>query len=169
MSDFKPNRADGRSDARVLIEAVGDAEAGTVFTHDELIGALSVGTDRQIDRTTLSAAVRCANDRLLKEKKRTLHAVRGVGYRLAAASDHLGLALNRRSRADRQLEAGYRTLQHVRWDEMDANAKAAHEGQLIVMGAIWQAVTALDKRQQRLERIVRSAIGPGASAEVTAP
>ena len=151
---FLPTRVNGKSDARVVIETVAEGDPGTVFDHDVLIAALQKNTARAISRSTVCAAVQAANRRLLKEYQRTLHSIRGVGYRLAAASDHTRLAQGRRRRADRQLAVGLATLQHVRWDEMDENARKAHEGQLMVMASLHQMVTAVQGRQDRLEELV---------------
>src|ERR1039458_2123642 len=150
---FKASRADGRSDRRIVIDTVRGAAPGTTFMFDALTLALQEGTDRLIGRVAVGAAVRGANVWLLKEEKRILHSVKGVGYRVALASEHSGLALVNKRRADRQLEWGVRTLRDVRWDELDANSRAAHEGQLMILSGLYQAVHALNVRQTRLESL----------------
>jgi hypothetical protein len=159
MTDaFRASRADGRSDRRIVIDLAANATPGDTFTFDTLLRALQEGTERTIGHATVGAAVRTANQWLLKEQKILLHSVPGVGYRIAHATEHRGLALVRKRAADRQLAWGVKTLQHVRWDEMDANSRAAHEAQLMIMGSLYQAVRALGARQTKLEKLVGQAL-----------
>lgn len=152
---FKVSRADGRTDAQVVIDLVKDGAAGALYTHDAIVAALSEGTTRIYGSHAVSGAVARANKRLLREHQRRLHIVVGVGYRLAPASEHMALANTDRRRADVQLRKGLETLRHVRWEEMDPDVRKAHEGHLMVTEALYQAQVAQDRRLRAVEQAIR--------------
>lgn len=152
---FKVARDDGRTDAQVVIDLVKDGTAGTLYTHDQIVAALSVGATREYTQHDVSGAVGRANKRLLREYQRRLHVVTGMGYRLAPASEHMALANGDRRRADTQLRKGLETLRHVRWDELEPEARKAHEGHLMVTEALYQAQAAQDRRLRAVEQVIR--------------
>jgi hypothetical protein len=67
------------------------------------------------------------------------------------------LARYDKRRADAQLLRGLETLRHVRWDEMEPNVRAAHEGHLILTEAIYANQIALDQRLTRVEQAIAKA------------
>ena len=145
---FEITRKDGRSNAQVLIDHVGDAEPGTVFAYDELERIL------ERSRSSVQGIVLNANHRLLKEKSRTLVNLRNRGYQLAHASEHTRIANGRRRKADVQLRKGLHVLKNVRWDEMDEESRKAHEGTLMVTQAIVSNQEALARRQDQVESAI---------------
>jgi hypothetical protein len=153
-SIFAISRRDGRSNQQVVLDLVSGAEPGTLYTYDALGAALRVGTDQEFPRRRVHGIVRSALKRLLIEQERTLPNVRGVGYKLAHATEHMSLALARRRRADSQLRMGMRLLQHVRWTEMDPNARTAHMGMLMVTEALYRNQQALERRQANVEDVL---------------
>jgi len=157
---FRNARLDGRSDSEVVIEMVSDATPGTLFEFDAIIAALRRGCpDRDITVTTARQAVARAYTRLLRLHARALVSVTGSGYRLAAAASHQMLAHRRQRRSDTQLRRGLDVLRNVRWDEMDTNSRAAHEGTLLVMSALYENQRALDRRQGKIEAALKSIAG----------
>lgn len=158
MSDnpFVTARLDGRSDKRVIVDLISAAQPEQIFGYDELIGELQQGVPgRTITRQAASHAVREGNKVALLECQRCLQAIPRVGYRVAAASDHRILALDRRRKADSQIRMAVHTLQHVRWDEMDAAAREAHQATLVLMGGMWQAIEAVTHRQDKIENLLQ--------------
>ena len=147
-------RPDGRSNAQVISDFVKDDEPGTLYSFSELAGILGEGTERSYGQADVRQIVPKACSRLLADHQRTLHSVRGRGYRLAPASSHNGLALDRKQRADKQLRRGLHILNNVRWDEMDANQRAAHEGTLLIMSAIHANQASLNRRMSKIEKII---------------
>lgn len=153
---FKITREDGRSNAQVLLDLVKDKPAGEVFTYEQIQEALSEGSNHAYGiRDVQGLAVR-VYPRLLKEQARALHNVRNTGYRLAPAAYHVTLANDRTSKADKQLLRGVQTLQNVRWDEMDQNQRMAHEGQLLIAGALYSQMKALERRQNAVEVAIKT-------------
>lgn len=149
---FEITRTDGRSNQQVLIDTVKNEEPGRLFTYDELKQALGFDSRVRVQRTVIAA-----QHRLLKEFCRTLDNVRGEGYRIAKASEHTRIASSRKRRAENQLRRGLHVLRNVRWEEMDADARAAHEGTLMVSEALYRIQTAQDARITRIEEAIRKA------------
>jgi hypothetical protein len=131
-----------------------NGEPGRLYTYDELSAALSDGAGRAFTRSEIASLVSRTYSRLLKEHQRALHCVRGSGYRLAPASDHRRLANGRKERADVQLRRGLHTLQNVRWNELDPEARKAHEGTLMVMSAMYEQQRAMTRRQDAVEAAI---------------
>jgi len=154
---FAITRADGRSNSQVILDTVKQAEPGRLFTYRELTEALSIGTGHVYDHRAVCSAVRAATTRLLHEAQRRLHNVPLAGYRVAPASEHMRLARTDKRRADVQLRRGVETLRHVRWDELDPNARAAHEGTLMVTEALYVNQVALDARIRKIEEAIAAA------------
>jgi len=159
MKKFEITRLDGRSNSQVVLDHVKDKPPGTVFSYEELQAALSSGTSRRYSQSDVQSIVTAAYPRLLKEQARALHNVRLVGYRLAPAAHHVVLANGRQAKADKQMLRGLQTLQNVRWDEMDANQRMAHEGQLLVVGALFHQMRALERRQSAIEAAIKHTLG----------
>lgn len=155
-------RADGRSNQQVIIDLVKNREPGTMFGFDQLIETLSEGTPRVFGRGDVTAVVNAANRRLLQSFQRCLHNIRGEGYRLATASDHLPLARTDRRRGNRQLQKGMLKLRNVRWEELDPVAREAHEGTLMVMSAVLLQQESFERRLSAIEEVIaRSQNGGG--------
>ena len=152
---FEITRSDGRSNAQVLLDYVKDGEPGRLYPYDELISVLSAGSARMFTKTTVRGVVISAHPRFLKTYDRALQNVRGQGYRLALAQEQKGMALQRKRRSDVQLIRGMELLQHVRLDDMDPMARAAHEGTMMILGALWQNQQAQDRRLRKVEETIR--------------
>jgi hypothetical protein len=155
MTAFQCVREDGRSNGQVLLDLVKDKEPGTVFTYQVLIEALSVGLAKPYTRPEVQRIVVATGPRMLKEQARALHNIRTVGYRIAPAMFHMTLANDRKCKADKQFLYGVQLLENVKWEEMDANQRAAHQGQLLVMSALYQNQKALERRQMAVEQAIR--------------
>lgn len=154
MRTFRITREDGRSNGQVLLDYVRDKPAGTTFTYAELAEELSRGSNHVYTERDVQALSVRIYPRLLKEQARALHNVRNVGYRLAPAALHVTLANNRRTKADKQMLRGLQTLEHVRWEEMDTNQRLAHEGQLMIVGALYHQMRALEQRTGAVEQAI---------------
>jgi hypothetical protein len=167
---FQTSRADGRSDRVIAFALVSGAAPGTLVTHDQFLEALSVGLDEPIGLHRVYAAVRMAGRMLLRQEQRGLESVRGLGYRVLSASEHLPAALTRKDRAEFQIQRGMELLREVRWTELDGNQRKAHEGQLLIMSGLYQVIQvsearharqeqALDEIRRRLERLEGDDVG----------
>ena len=148
-------RSDGRSDRRVIADLIALTETDDIVPYDALIELLQEDViGREITRRTVGAAVRAGNVLALEECQRYFEVVPRVGYRLVPAAEHSTLALTRRRRADNQMRKGLLILQHVRWNELQGEERRKHEGILIWMSGVTQAIESLNARQDHLEQLV---------------
>lgn len=154
-------RLDGRTNAQVLADMIKEASPGDVFEYDRIARELSKGTETTYDRPKVQSIVATAIPFLEKVHRRTLTNVRGVGYRIAPASEHVSVSSQRHARANRQFRKGLHTLEHVRWEEMDENARRAHEGHLILASALYQQTQSLERRLSRVESAIAKIPGVG--------
>jgi len=156
---FRITRADGKSDAEVLGKLVAAASPGDLLSYRTISEALNVGASRLYSRKDVQSAV-CRSERSLAvHHQRALVNVRNRGYRIALAAEHQMIAGRKKERASTLLKRGLTVLQHVDWDAMDANQRRAHEGQLMVIGALHSAMTGLDTRLRRIEDAIKSRNG----------
>jgi len=156
---FVIRRADGRSNAQVLCDCVGKREPGSIVSYDELSEALSQGTDTEYTKTAVQCVVRLAGPKLGAVHKRALHNVRGTGYRMALASEHVCLSLDRQTKAQRQIKRGVEILRDTRLEEIrDPEARKAHEGMYMLAAGMYGQMTALGQRVARIENAIDRAI-----------
>ena len=153
---FVITRADGRSNTQVILDLVRPVEPGHTFTFDALSDALSEGTNRRYERDDVRKIVGTAFNKLSSELRRALHPIRNVGYRVSPADGHRELALIRKDRADLQMKRGLMTLRNVRWEEMGAEERKAHEGTLMLVGALYEQQRAMERRQSNIEDAIRN-------------
>lgn len=155
MSKFAVSRDDGRSDAEVLAALVKASSPGEVLSYDVLSAELGNGATRTYSRADVQGAVGRSERKLAVEQSRALVNVRNVGYKIALAGEHQMLAGRKKDKAGGLLKRGLMVLQHVDWAAMDDNTRRAHEGQLIVVGALHSAVQSLNSRLGRIEDLLR--------------
>lgn len=155
MSDaFQPSRADGRSDRQVVYELVADADPATTFPYETLIDALSEGLDEEVDRRRVYRAVTNANRTLLQEKQRYLTVVKNVGYRVLLAEEHLPQAIDKKHRAVSKLKQGMDLLRHAKIDELTEAQRLLHQGQLMIISGLYDAVRESHRRHNRQEQVI---------------
>lgn len=151
---FRPSRPDGRSDRRVVFELVADAEPDTTFTYDMLVAALSEGLDVEVTRDRVYRAVAAGNRTLLRERKRYLQVVPNEGYRIIYTSEQLPVALLKKDRAQAYLSRGIELLRHAKLNELDKAQRILHEGQLLILAGLHQAMRESDQRHARSEELI---------------
>lgn len=156
---FEISRINGKSDAEVLAEVIAQARPGELILYESLSQRLSEGAVRIYTRRDVQSAICRTERKLATEQRRALINVRGQGYRVAMASEHQMIAGRKKDRAGTMLKRGLTVLQHVDWDAMDDNARKAHEGQLMVMGALHTAMQGIDARLKRVEDVIKSRNG----------
>lgn len=151
---FAPSRIDGRSDKQVVFDLVKDAPPDTLFHHDQLLSALKQGTERNITQTVVCHAVCQANRFLLRKQRRTLVSIRGMGYRVAHAKEHLPLAVRREDKALVQMRMGAEILDNVRVEELTPNERALHDGVRNLMAGTLLYMEALSKRLDKHDQMI---------------
>jgi len=151
---FTASRPDGRSDRQVLYDLTSGAEPGTVFTYPALEAALNEGLEDPVGRERVYRAVAQANKTLLREKRRYLQVVKDIGYKMLRSDEHLPVALTKKDMAQTYLRKGIALLRNARLDELTDAQRTLHEGQLMILGGVYQAVQASEKRHDRQEEIL---------------
>lgn len=151
---FEIGRTDGRSDAEVICDLVADYSPGTIIKYDEICNALSVNTDRTYEIPAAQSIVCRAEHKLATRLSRCLVNIRGQGYKIALAQEHQRIAGTKKDRAQKLLKRGVSVLKHVRWGEMDENQRRAHEGQLMILGALSSAMDGIEQRLRRVENAI---------------
>lgn len=154
MPAFTPTRTDGRSDRRVIFELTRSAAPDTTYTYQQLEDALNAGLETPVARDRVYRAVAAANKTLLKEEKRYLYVVKNVGYRVISAGEHLPVALIKKDQAQGYLKKGLQLLRNARLDELDPTQRTLHEGQLLILGGLYQATRESARRHDRMEQLV---------------
>jgi hypothetical protein len=82
--------------------------------------------------------------------------VRGRGYRVARADEHVPYSLVKKGRAERQLAAGVNLLQQVRYDELNDAERQLAEGTLLVFDGFYRAIKSSENRHNRQEETIKS-------------
>lgn len=90
---------------RTVYEHLATMSVGDVITHEQLAGLLPEAAESSL-RSAFYRAVKELED----ENSRTFASVRGVGYRMAEAREHEGLAQDHHRRSRRQLGRAKRKL-----------------------------------------------------------
>lgn len=152
---FQPSRSDGRSDRLVVYNLVADAEPETLLTYDELIRGLSEGLNFEVDRPRVYRAVAAANKTLLVEKSRYLGVVKNIGYRVLRTEEHLPAAIDRKSSAVSKLRQGMELLRNAKVEELTEAQRVLHQGQLLIMSGLHDAIQDSRHRHDRQESIIQ--------------
>jgi len=156
MTRFAISRTDGRSATEVICGLVKDARSGELLPYDKIAAALSEGTNKQYTRSDVQGAVGRAERQLACKLSRALMNVAGQGYKVALAAEHQCIAGRKRDRSQKLLKRGLTVLQNVNWDEMSPNERQAHEGQLMVVGALYTTMQGIDRRLSRVENAIKT-------------
>ncbi len=155
MIPFVPSRSNGRSDRQVIYDLLQDAEPESLFTYDALERVLSEGLTEPVSRDRIYRAASAGNRTLLKSKQRCLRVVRGTGYRVARADEHLEVARTFETSAQRKIRRGLDVLRDTRIDELTPTQRSIHEGHLLITAGLYQAVQAVSRRQDQQEQVIQ--------------
>lgn len=155
---FLSSRVDGKSHQEVIVNHVRDHQPGKVFTYDDLAAVLAIGVDRTFSRADVQQIVRLAKMQLLREHKRTLACIPNVGYQLAHARHHRGIADSHTRRGCRQMKRALVTLENARLDEMTPVEREQHIAQCEINQRLYQEQRRILSKQaqhdQMLARLV---------------
>ena len=154
VRNFARRRTTGLSNQEVVAEHCRRHPPGTTFTYEALAAVLSEGTDREFSRSDVQQVVRLAKMRLLRDHKRTLANVPRVGYQLAHARDHRGLAGAHTKRGQRQFKRALVTLENARLDEMTAAERELHLAQCGINQALYLEQQRILSKQARHDQLI---------------
>jgi len=154
VQKFMSRRPGGKSNQQVIVELVAHCSPGTVFTYEQLGESLADGVDREFDRHDVQQVVRLAKFQLLREHKRTLANVPNVGYQIAYAKEHRGIADDHTRRGQRQLKRALVTLENARLDEMTAQERELHLAQCEVNNRLYHEQRRILSKTARHDQLI---------------
>jgi hypothetical protein len=145
---FQPAGAEARW--RTLYRVLSAAPTGETITYETLAAALNLPPD--CDRGMIFGALRRAAQEHEELDKRAIESVRGVGYRVVHAADHLHLAHKHNQRASTQLELGISKVVNVDLSDVDPEIRKAFEA--VASGLLQQREIGyrMENRQRRQAR-----------------
>lgn len=148
---FTPKRKDGRAYWRVAFDWFAPLPPGTLVTQAELLTLLEI-TDKDLMYAIVSRAAR----ELRKQKQRDIVVVRGQGYRVLHANEHVSKAETHKERAERQLKIANDVV-----DATDLAALTAAEREIWSqvkrgMVLLYQAVSSHEMTLARHEELIAS-------------
>lgn len=148
---FRASRPDGRSDWRVVFDLIDGRDPGYEIEHATILEAL--GTD---NRSRMYRAVQRANRELWATRNRSLAVVKGVGYRVLRAEEHLPLANNYRRQARKRMTNAVSVMEAT---DLDALGPEARKFAVEVTGAfraMTEALGAVAARVAHHDDLIRS-------------
>lgn len=151
--------ADGRGARWRIIydEVLSGLKAGDLVSYTKVADVL--GLDAEHDKSKIRPALQRARLEFLEADKHALVSVPGVGYRVAAAGQHLELARRHHDRAGRALEVSHSLVANVNLSEI-TDPDVRKLTQLTVMGIAAQMDfnRRLGLRNERLEKNLSTVI-----------
>jgi hypothetical protein len=148
---FKPTRPDGRSYRDVAVDIFKDLPPETIVSYEKIAAALDIDDPKS---PRIRAIVRSAIKPLLKLHSRGLANAPGKGYRVLPARENMVVASNQRTKADRAMARGLAFLSGANRQEMTETERKLHDGQCIIMQAIYASHRHLDTRINKIERLL---------------
>lgn len=109
-----------KSRREMVVELVSEAPYGTVFTYEDI--ASVIGVD---DKAVVQSVVNGSLSSIGRQLSKTLVNVRGVGYRVPNANEHVDVGRSRRKRMARQGRRGKAVTTHVDLSAMNRSEAAA--------------------------------------------
>ena len=135
---------------QIVYDRIVTMEIGDTISHDELRELLPNAPRSSRDGALMKAIRQIEDDR-----KRTLSNVRGVGYRMAAAAEHEGLARSKHKRAKRQLAGAQRKARSADRTLLSPEERRRINAIEDHLGQQQQMIRRLDARVERTEQGLR--------------
>jgi DNA-binding winged helix-turn-helix (wHTH) protein len=151
----KTSRLDGRSDSQVVYDLASQMKPNNVLTFQELLNALQKDvTNMVIGKSRVYQAVINANKKLQKKNNRYLAIVRGVGYKMIPANEHLSVSVTKKKQAEKKMKASLEILEYTNWDELTPNEQSVHQQHLMLTKTLYQQVKYHHQRLNETDSII---------------
>lgn len=152
---FDTTRTDGKPQWRLVYDAVRTMPVDGVITYDELDEILA--RPSREDRSPITKAIQ----ELEANDQRTMTNVRGRGYRIARADEHLGLAKRSHRSARRALSKAASKVRSADRSGLDQNMRNrldAAEVNLAAQAALWTRLDAkVETQDRKIQELARRA------------
>lgn len=149
---FEVSRLSGKTDAQVIFDCAESKKPGEILTYEELRAALQDGHPKRIGKARVYQAIASGNKKLLDVRKRYLRVVKGVGYKVLAAEEHMETALAKRETAQKFIQKGLAILKNTHMDELTPAQRQLHEGQILILGGFYRAMSESNRRHEKHDR-----------------
>lgn len=126
---------------------------GSVLTYDDL-AEMFPGAELSV----IQGAIRRAAKEYLHKDKRALRNVRGQGYRIIDAAEHIHIARAHQKRSMKSLERGHDAVANVDYTGMAPDIRALTEATARALTMQMQFNRTMDVRQRRLEQVVQETV-----------
>lgn len=151
---FDVKAADGRPEWKKVVDAVhtqhgSPPRVNAVITYAELTAILGR------DFCKARAPIYDAERRLLTDDRRMLVNVRGVGYRIAEAREHITAANANQRRAKRQIRKGVAKLQHTDRSALTHDERTVNDYALTTLSRQQDMLTRLKTRADMVEKALK--------------
>lgn len=133
---------------RTIYEHLVTLSVSDVITHEQLAGLIPEAAESSI-RQAFYRAVKELED----ENSRTFASVRGVGYRMAEAREHEGLAQNHHRRSRRQLGRAKRKLVSADRSRLTADEKARFTALEVHVSQQQEMLRRLSAKQTAMQQV----------------
>lgn len=159
MSRFATRSPDGRPEWEIVrdLAARHDFTPGDVLDYDTLHAALGRAEE---ERHAVQQAARQASRHMLADQKRCLVPQRGVGYRIAHPSQHLGVGKDRELRGVRQFARAIAVYDGTPLDELNEAQRELHLRTSMLAKAAFMALDNHERRLRKVESLLGSVSRP---------
>lgn len=141
-----------RSRRQIVVDLIGPREYDSITTYEEL--AQELGLDPEADRDLIRSTVHVAQRELATIHKRTLAAVRGVGYRIIRPEEHVDMASKLQRKAGRAVVLAKQTVDTVDLTGLSEEGRKIAMAAAAALGYQAEMMRRMDLRQRNVEKVV---------------
>jgi len=150
---FQPTREDGRSYKEVAVDFLKTKLPEDTISYKEL--GVELWLNAKSDLTKIQAAARAANVVLLKKHSRAIRSVKGFGYRIIPAREHMAVARTQETRADKAMGRALAFYEGANLSEMTEIERRLHQGQHMLAQAVMASHKQINRRMDRIEDLLK--------------
>lgn len=140
-----------KSQRMIVVDLMKERDFDSVTTYEELGEALGM-TDRHL----ISSVVHTARDALAKDYRRTLAAVRSVGYRIIRPEENIQVASGLQRKAGRSMVLAKQAVDTVDLTRLSAEGRQIAMAAAAALGYQMQMIQRMDLRQADVEKVLDS-------------
>lgn len=139
---------------RLVYEELAKRDVGDVVGYDVLAEVLDM--DARLDRPRIALAMRTAAQAFLEDSNIAVTSVRGVGYRLVEAVEHLALARKHHTKAVKSLGRGQSKVVHVDMSGLEPAVRHTFEVMARAFSVQLDFNRRFEAKQEQMEQTLES-------------
>lgn len=150
-------RKDGRSDGQVIYDFAIKLKENEILSYEILLNELQKDVESvKYDKSRVYSAINSANKKLLKFNFKYLAVVRGVGYKLIPANEHISVALSKKRSAQRSIKKGQNVLEFTNLNELNPTERMLHEQHMNQFRNIELQLKYHDQRMTKQDNLIEN-------------